>query len=130
MKIYFSAAKLAFYIIPVFEGEIPNDAVEISQSKWMTLIEDQNNGLVIQGGKDGYPVAILRELGSAEIRAQEMSWIEEQLIFASNQLDLVQDSDTSSFGSVQDWRTYRKALRAWSLDPDFPDKTKRPKSPR
>jgi hypothetical protein len=130
MKIYFSKSNKAFYVVPVFEGVLPEDSVEISQDIWENLIQEQNNGLVIQGNSVGYPVAVPRQFSDVEIKSQELSWIEQQLIFASNQLELVQDSDTSSFGSVQDWRTYRKALRAWSSDPNFPDKNFRPESPR
>lgn len=64
-----------------------------------------------------------------ELNIVELSWLDVELIRASNELDKVQDSDPKSVGSVSDWRNYRKALRSWPEALSFPNKEFRPKAP-
>ena len=60
---------------------------------------------------------------------QELVWRDAQLSFADHELNKVQDSDPKAIGTVGEWRTYRKELRNWPEDSNFPDKQKRPVSP-
>lgn len=48
----------------------------------------------------------------------ETQWRDEELGKANESLFAVQDGDGS--GTVADWRTFRKSLRAYTEQPDFP----------
>ncbi|MOA61400.1 hypothetical protein D3C78_1865340 [compost metagenome] len=59
----------------------------------------------------------------------EKFWVEAELTRARDELEKVQDSDPQAIGSVSSWRDYRKALRAWQDNVNFPDSSKRPTAP-
>lgn len=59
----------------------------------------------------------------------ERVWRNSELIRADIELNKVQDTDSKAVGSVAAWRDYRKALRAWPENVNFPVKNSRPKAP-
>lgn len=59
----------------------------------------------------------------------ERKFRDAELRRADIELLKVQDSDPGATGNVGDWRTYRKALRAWPNDENFPDPSYRPVAP-
>jgi hypothetical protein len=67
--------------------------------------------------------------GVVDLAVVERNWRDSELINADIELNKVQDSDPKATGTVSDWRTYRKALRAWPEDKNFPKQEFRPKSP-
>lgn len=54
MKIYFSKSTLGFYF-DVIHISIPEDAVEITQSEYQNLLNQQSMGCEITIDKDGKP---------------------------------------------------------------------------
>lgn len=58
---------------------------------------------------------------------REKFWRNDELSRADIELNKVQDGVGT--GTVAAWREYRCYLRDWPESPDFPDSTKRPKSP-
>lgn len=73
---------------------------------------------------------IFKEQIATHLPEQERLWRDAELISADYELNKVQDGDINSIGSVGDWRTYRKLLRAWPESEDFPDTSKRPQAPK
>lgn len=59
----------------------------------------------------------------------ERAWRNKELVRSDIELNKVQDSDPKVKGTVSQWRDYRKALRAWPENTDFPNKDKRPLAP-
>ena len=59
----------------------------------------------------------------------ERGWRNKELVRSDIELNKVQDTDPQAKGTVSQWREYRKALRAWPENKDFPNKGKRPVSP-
>lgn len=59
----------------------------------------------------------------------ERYWRDAELSRSDIELAKVQDSDPKAVGTVAQWRTYRKELRAWTESPNFPDTTYRPVAP-
>ena len=66
-------------------------------------------------------------LTDEQLASMERVWRNGELDRADIELNKVQDG--MGFGSVSEWREYRKALRDWPEHPDFPNKEFRPKAP-
>ncbi|SCC10882.1 hypothetical protein [Gilliamella intestini] len=60
MKIYFSKSITGFYF-DVIHTNIPDDAVEITQSEYKDLLEKQSSGYEIVANKRGKPIAKQQE---------------------------------------------------------------------
>jgi len=56
-------------------------------------------------------------------------WVETEQARITEELNKVQDSDPKATGTVSEWRTYRKSLRAWYEQPSFPDEQTKPIAP-
>lgn len=127
MTSYYSPSENAFYESSI-NTNIPEDVLEITTSRKKELFVGQSKGLSIVPGEDGYPV---NEGCAVDIdRNLEIVWRNSELFRADIELLKVQDSDPKAIGTVSQWRDYRKALRTWPENPDFPDKQKRPVSPK
>lgn len=59
----------------------------------------------------------------------ETSWLDSEFKRVREELEKVQDADSSAIGTVGAWRDYRKNLRLWAESSEFPNKNKRPLSP-
>lgn len=57
----------------------------------------------------------------------ERSWRDSELKRAD--VELLKAEDDDGVGTPQQWRAYRKALRAWPEHADFPQKKSRPTAP-
>lgn len=55
---FYSKFTGGFYEVEIHGRSIPNDAVEITRQQHEDLMTAQSNGKVIQGDKDGWPVAL------------------------------------------------------------------------
>lgn len=53
---YFSKSTNGFYSDEINGDQIPDDAVEITDEKWMELLNGQGEGKVIAADETGYPV--------------------------------------------------------------------------
>lgn len=62
----------------------------------------------------------------------EMFWVTSQLALVAEQLLMHEDGDSKAIATPESWREYRKKLRRWNEtdSPDFPDKSKRPATPK
>lgn len=126
-KFYYSPSKNGFYSSNIHTAsQIPKDAVEINEQEYKALFAGQSGGKVIVKGEDGKPI-----LADAYVDHEgiEKDWRNAELDRADEELNKVQDADPKAFGTVTQWRQYRKELRAWPEHAEFPNKEFRPKSP-
>jgi hypothetical protein len=122
----YSAASGGFYTKD--SKSYPTDAVSVSQEDYTALFEGQSRGKVIVPNGAGFPVLVDPSTPVQASHIEEV-WVLNEMDRIRNEIEKVQDSDPSAIGSVSDWRTYRKAVRAWSTNKDYPNPHLRPKSP-
>lgn len=117
----YSAKTKGFYD----DSNYPKDSVEISHEYYKQLLEAQDQGNSIGCDEKGFPVIVLIKQNNAS--TEERIWRNLELQRADIELNKVQDGE--GVGSVQSWRDYRKQLRAWPQDKNFPLSSERPKAP-
>lgn len=127
--IYFDALTCGFYFQEIHGENIPSDAVEITPEQHAALLQGQSEGKVITTDENGYPVLSDPIITQEDLEVSERIWRDAELNRSDIELNKVQDSDPKAKGSVSDWRTYRKELRAWPENENFPDSSKRPVAP-
>lgn len=54
----YSKTTRGFYAIEIHGDNIPQDAVEITDSEYITLLEGQETGKEIQGDENGHPILV------------------------------------------------------------------------
>ncbi len=65
-----------------------------------------------------------------ELSATEVSWREEQMPRAQQNVTAIEYGEEGIPGTAQQWQKYWLALRKWTeTNPDFPDSSKRPVAP-
>lgn len=74
----------------------------------------------------GAPVVTEKDK-AAKVDAVESAWIKEQMVRASEEIELHKDVCPTKCGQEKDWREYRNALRAWPKDSKYGDVNFRPK---
>ena len=122
MKMYFNPNNLGFSDSPT-KGFI----TEITYHEYLKLLSAQSSGFEIKS-KDGLPVLVARN-SPVSFELDERLWRNKELSRVDIELYKVQDSDPKAFGTVSQWREYRKALRAWPEHKEFPNKEFRPVAP-
>jgi hypothetical protein len=125
LKIYYSASVNGFFHEGL-QDNFPSDSVEISKDTYEELQLAATLMHRIVPNEFGYPS--LESIPETDPRSwNEKIWVEQELQKVRDELEKVQDSDTNAVGSVSTWRTYRKALRAWQDNENFPNVEFRPK---
>ena len=130
MKYYVSPSTLGFYVDKI-NNHIPSDAIQLSQDVYLSLLSGVNSGYEIDFElSDQLTLKKIVSIQTIEnLSKDERFWRNTELTRADYELNKVQDSDHSAVGSVGEWRTYRKALRAWPEQVGFPNKEFSPKAP-
>lgn len=126
-KFYYDPESKGFYQND-FHAKIPKTAIEITDKLRWELIAGQADGKQITVNIDQVSLQV-RKVDLYELTFLERDWRDMELVRSDIELNKVQDSDPKSSGSVSDWRSYRKALRAWPEQSNFPNKEFRPKAP-
>jgi hypothetical protein len=129
MKIYFSETTQGFYQ-DGFNSNIPEDAVTVSENKYSELYNKISNGFKVIVEDGVFSFVKQHDQQSEDFEVAERRWRDEQLNYADIELNKVQDSDPNSKGSVTEWRQYRKELRAWPDNKNFPNIDHRPTPPK
>lgn len=129
MNVYYSRTTNGFYVEDLNKGNLPSDAVPISYDHYKSLLLGVATGQYITSNAVGYPALEAVVVSAEQACKVERNWRNEELMRADIELYKVQDSDPKSEGSVSDWRSYRKLLRSWPENKNFPNKDFRPKSP-
>lgn len=65
MTILFSATTLSFYDDSINE-KIPAGSIEISEELWMSLINSQSEGKIIQADENGNPISVFPNLDKSQ----------------------------------------------------------------
>lgn len=128
MKVYYDPISEGFYHEGV-QTKFPSTAVEISQEFYEQCLDLQAKGFKVIANADGDLSFEKRPLQSIDVALTELAWRNLELKRADVELNKVQDGDTSAIGSVGAWRSYRKDLRKWPENNNFPDSHFRPKAP-
>lgn len=134
MKYFYSKEKDSFYPEEYKSLYLKNntwskDSVEVSEENFVKFSLDASPAGKKRHFQDGVFVWIDDILTEEQATYGEKLWRDYELKRCDIELNKVQDSDPKASGSVSDWRTYRKALRAWPENPNFPNKEFRPPSP-
>lgn len=124
MKVYYSITNKGFFTEGV--NDIPGDAIHISDKLYEQLKQGLSENKTIILLDDKLQCVSDTQLEQRELVASERAWRDAELIRADIELAKVQDSDPKAVGSVAGWREYRKALRSWTEQEDFPNTEKRP----
>jgi len=125
VKVFYDPISAGFYQTDI-NKQIPPTSVEITDKHRWELLEQESKGAVITI-VEGVPTTTFPP---QESHSEERSWRNSELNVADIELNKVQDGDTKAVGAVSQWREYRKALRAWPEQKDFPSKDFRPKPPK
>lgn len=125
---YYSATTGGFYDTSFAKYDLPDDRIELTFSEYSKLHKDTLKGLAIKL-VDGALESVEPEISEDKLIKIELDWVESEITRSGLELDKVQDGDSAAVGTVTAWRTYRKALRSWHSDSNFPNKYQRPVSP-
>ena len=124
---FYSKSTGGFYDTAIHGENMPADAVNITKEEHAALMVGQSSGKIITADANGRP--FLMDAPDPAVSVSERAWRDSELIRSDIELYKVQDSDPKAVGTVAGWREYRKALRDWPENKDFPNKDKRPASP-
>ena len=127
IKIFFDPVSKGFYQTDINKN-IPPSSIEVSIKYHQDLLKGQSEGKQIVVVDDNVTLAE-RQVDEEGIAFLERIWRGSELLRSDIELYKVQDSDPKSKGSVSDWRSYRKDLRSWPENQNFPNKEFRPKAP-
>ena len=134
MTLYFSASDCFFYD-DRNSAPIPPDAVEITPEVHRELLEGQQQGGIIRAGADGYPCLEERQISPEVLADGERIWRDGQLRLTDSLVarhrDEQEDGEepTLSEEHYSQLQTYRRSLRHWPEQPEFPSPEDRPQSP-
>lgn len=70
---FYSPSKRGFFGTDLFENNLPEDAIPITIEQYEALFLAQSDGLTIQPGEDGSPIALLHEPTHAELWEQAIT---------------------------------------------------------
>lgn len=134
MKYYYSPSQDSFFVdefksVYVKNGTWPSDCVNISYETFSEFSLQTPPAGKRRKFVDGSLVWIINSATPESLISDERIWRDESLRRADVELYKVQDGDQKAVGSVSQWREYRKALRVWPEQVDFPNKEFRPKAP-
>lgn len=130
----FSPTTLCFYpkeLKNLYEKNktLPSDVFEIEDSVYKQFGETVAPFGKTRGFVDGQVQWVDIEISEEDKKLTEKSWVSRELDRVRDELEKVQDSDPSATGSVSAWRDYRKQLRVWEDNINFPKIEFRPKAP-
>ncbi|MDH1526712.1 phage tail assembly chaperone [Pseudomonas mosselii] len=122
---------------PTVSTDIPDDAVKISIAVHTALFEGQiSTGKVIEWGDDGYPfLADPPPTSQVDLEAGERYWRDAQLLstdpLVSRHRDELEEGSETTLTSVQysELQAYRRSLRNWPENGEFPLAQHRPGAP-
>ncbi|AZC16695.1 MULTISPECIES: tail fiber assembly protein [Pseudomonas] len=133
MSKYFLAQTLGFLCSDEHEPALLEQAVKITDLEYQKLFEGQAQGRAIAADELGRPILVERPGPSAETLALiERAWRDGQLqetdgVVARHRDELDAGGATSlSAAQFQSLQDYRRLLRQWPAQDDFPASDKRP----
>ena len=136
MTIYYSSNPRGFYDSRMHGDNIPEGAKEITEELRWALLDGQSQGKIIREDADGYPVLIEPPpLTPEEVAAIERNWRDAKL--ATTDGDVTRHRDeleegTSTTLTAEQYtalQVYRRQLRDWPENGEFPLIDHRPVAP-
>ncbi|WP_236187181.1 tail fiber assembly protein [Pseudomonas protegens] len=132
----FSSKSTRSFYDSTIHMSMPKDVVEIAAERHAELMAGQAAGLVIDWGKDGFPVLTDPPPPSAEdLAAVERAWRDQRLSTTDSVVtrhrDELEDGAATTLTAEQyaELQTYRRALRGWPEADKFPRTEHRPPAP-
>lgn len=127
VKIYYDPKSSGIYQTNIHK-RIPQGSVEISEEMRWKIVNASSDGLLITVLNDEITFSESETVPNTLVN-DERFWRDSELFRSDIELYKVQDSDAKGVGSVSDWRVYRKLLRMWPENANFPTIEFRPKAP-
>lgn len=135
--VFFSPSTCGAYTLDVHGSDIPDDAIEIPQADWTSLLERLGSSAKkIVAGPDGYPILVdPPPLSNEQLDANERAWRDTQLsptdAIVSRHRDELEGGGATTLTPVQytELQVYRRRLREWPQGDDFPLADHRPVVP-
>ena len=135
--IYFSPSTCGAYLPSVHETGIPDDVVVVPLGEWESLLDElAKSPKKIGAGPDGQPILVdPAPVDFTTLEANEIGWRNVRLsttdsLVARHRDELESSSATTltaaQYSALQD---YRRQLRDWPQDDDFPLREYRPQAP-
>jgi len=115
--LYYSKSTGGFYDTAI-HGDIPANAVEITEAEHAALLAAQASGQSIQAGEDGRPVAVARPAPDAGQLAIRIRAARDAKLTTCDWTQLT-DSPLSAEAKAA-WTVYRQALRDITAQEGFP----------
>jgi len=117
MKIYFSASENGFYTEEIHGNIIPEDAVEISESNYASLMQGQESGGIITSDDSGSPIlADPPPLTAEQIQEYKVSLVQSHMDNAARCLRYDSIANAITYAeepSVPKFQKEGQAFRAW-----------------
>ena len=117
MTKYFAASTNGFYSPEINGTDIPKDAVEITDEKWVALLNGQSEGKLISADKAGNPVLVdFPAPTEEELITMAGSQKARMIAEATVQIGPLQDADDLGIATeeetkaLKEWKTYRVML--------------------
>lgn len=135
--IFFSPGTCGAYLPSIHEADIPKDVVVVSMRDWESLLEAlAKTPKRIGAGPDGQPILVEpAPVEKAAMAASEASWRNSQLLFSDGLVARHRDelesnaATTLTAAHYSALQSYRRQLRDWPQDDDFPLIEHRPQAP-
>ncbi|TDJ76969.1 phage tail protein [Pseudomonas putida] len=124
--------------IPGLNIEVPTDAKEITQERFLAVIAEPEPGKVRSHDEEGLPILIdppVIALTSEQLAANERAWRDaevsstEWLVTRHRDEQDMQLATTLTAEQFAELLVYRQALRDWPQTEAFPDSAQRPVAP-
>ncbi|MGF6315837.1 phage tail assembly chaperone [Pseudomonas frederiksbergensis] len=135
MERFYSQSTGCIYLSGL-HASMPNDAVPITQERFLAVIGDPKPGKDRSHDVDGLPILIDSTPATEfELIASARRWRDEQLMATQWLVDRDRDEEAASVpltlttDDFHDLLDYRQELRDWPLTSGFPKETSRPLAP-
>lgn len=117
MTKYFAASTNGFYSPEINGTDIPKDAVEITEEKWVALLNGQSEGKLISADKAGNPILvdfpaptkeeIITMAGSQKARMIAEATVQIGPLQDAEDLGIATDEEAKA---LKEWKTFRVML--------------------
>ncbi len=134
MKRFYSESTQTSYLLGI-HSVMPNDAVEISEALYLSVIGNPPAGKIRAHDENGLPYLVDAPVQAFDPDAHEREWRDAALAsvmwLRERHRDQVEISEQTTLTAEQfaELLVYMQALRDWPQSPDFPDVEHRPVAP-
>lgn len=135
--VFFSASTCGAYSLDMHGADIPDDAIKIPKSDWTSLLAELGRSAKkIAADVNGLPILIdpppptRDELEASERVWRDVRLAETDAVVTRHRDELEEEAKTTlTAEQYTELQSYRRALRNWPEDGDFPLSEYRPPAP-